>query len=102
MARTTRHPVERHLPPVGRSSVVYARRGSGTKVPKNPTAASRRATLQRAIDRGELALDAELALDLLAGPLLTRDVLTGEQFDDDYARRLVEAVLRTLPVVQGA
>jgi hypothetical protein len=55
-------------------------------------------------ERGELApdTDVELALDLLAGPLLMRGLLTGEPFGEDYARRLVDAVLRAIHFGRGA
>ena len=71
---------------------------------REPRRAAGLATLRRAIDRGELAPDAdvELALDLLAGPLLMRGLLTGEPFGEDYARRLVDAVLRALSVEDDA
>lgn len=71
---------------------------------RQPRRAAGLETLRRAMDRGELSPDAdvELTLDLLAGPLLMRGLLTEEPFDEDYAPRLVDAVLRVLSVERGA
>lgn len=57
------------------------------EVQSAPRRALGRATIRRAIGRGELAAntDVELAIDLLVGPPLTRGVLTGEHLDEDYA-----------------
>jgi AcrR family transcriptional regulator len=56
------------------------------------------AMLRRAVERGELArdVDAELALDLLAGPLYLRAVLANGPLDASYAERLADAFLRAV------
>jgi AcrR family transcriptional regulator len=53
-----------------------------------------RAVLNRGVARGDLRVDVELALDLLAGPLFYRAVWEGQPVDDDYARAVVRVVLR--------
>ncbi|MDQ3353007.1 MAG: TetR/AcrR family transcriptional regulator [Actinomycetota bacterium] len=54
-----------------------------------------RAVLARAAARGELraGIEPELVVDLLAGPVFTRILLTGGPLEDDLATRIVEAVL---------
>jgi AcrR family transcriptional regulator len=56
------------------------------------------AMLRRAVERGELPqdVDAELALDLLAGPLYLRAVLADGALDGSYAERLADAFLRAV------
>jgi AcrR family transcriptional regulator len=56
--------------------------------------------LQRAIDRGELAPDAdlEIALDMIGGPMWRRVIIAGDALDPDYAPRLTAMVLRALGV----
>ena len=62
--------------------------------------ATRRAALadvlERAIARGDLCrdLELELALDVLAGPLFYRLLVTGGPIDDDLAQGVVDLVLR--------
>lgn len=62
--------------------------------------ATRRAALaevlERAIERGDLRgdLERELALDVLAGPLFYRLLVTGGPIDDELARGVVELLLR--------
>jgi len=60
--------------------------------------ASLRRVLARGIARGDLprSLDRELALDLLAGPLFLRKLLTGAPLDDKLLRGLVRAFLHGL------
>jgi AcrR family transcriptional regulator len=52
--------------------------------------------LKRAVERGDLRtdLDHELALDVLAGPLFYRLLVTGGPIDDALARGVVELLLR--------
>jgi len=52
--------------------------------------------LKRAIERGDLRhdLELELALDVLAGPLFYRLLVTGGPIDDALARGVVDLVLR--------
>jgi AcrR family transcriptional regulator len=54
--------------------------------------------LRRAVERGELPpdVDAELALDLLAGPLYLRAVVPSGPLDATYAERLADAFLRAV------
>lgn len=54
-----------------------------------------RAALARAADRGELraGVDHELVVDLMAGPVFTRLLLTGSPLEKDLAERIVDAVL---------
>lgn len=54
-----------------------------------------REIVQRAIERGELAadVDVELMLDLLGGTVLFRELIAGQQTDEAYVERLVDAVL---------
>jgi AcrR family transcriptional regulator len=54
--------------------------------------------LRRAADRGELPrrVDRDLALDLMAAPLLFRLVFTGGAVDDRYLARLTRATLAAL------
>ncbi|MFC8663078.1 TetR/AcrR family transcriptional regulator [Streptomyces sp. NPDC057199] len=51
--------------------------------------------VRRGIHRGELAADVDphLLVEALAGPLFARVLLTGEQVEDDLARRLVDTAL---------
>ena len=64
--------------------------------------ATRRAALceilERGVDRGELpdALDYELALDVLAGPLFYRLLITGGPIDEQLARGTVDVLLHGL------
>ena len=53
------------------------------------------AVLRRAVERGELAadLDIGLAVQLCAGPLLYRSLVTGEPTDEACLRRLVDLLL---------
>jgi AcrR family transcriptional regulator len=54
--------------------------------------------LQRAIDRGELAAgtDLELAVDLLAGPVIYRRLVSHAPVGPTYRTRLVDAVLAAI------
>ncbi|MBU8810810.1 TetR/AcrR family transcriptional regulator [Mycolicibacterium goodii] len=54
--------------------------------------------LRRAVERGEIAPDADFSLvqDLFGGPLYFRGVILDEEFPPDFARRLTESVLRAL------
>ena len=56
------------------------------------------AVLQRAIDRGELAAgtDLELAVDLVAGPVIYRRLVSHAPVGPTYRTRLVDAVLAGL------
>jgi tetracycline repressor-like protein len=56
------------------------------------------AMLRRAVERGELPpdVDAELALDLLAGPLYLRAVFASDPLDATYPQRLADAFLRAV------
>jgi AcrR family transcriptional regulator len=51
--------------------------------------------LQRGVDRGELSAqtDIELAMDLIAGPILCRYLFTGARVERDFLEDLVEKVL---------
>lgn len=55
-----------------------------------------REVLDRGIGRGDLAqdLDAELALDVLGGPLFYRLLITGGSLDEQLAAGVVELILR--------
>jgi AcrR family transcriptional regulator len=55
-----------------------------------------REALERGIQRGELArdTDVELALDLLAGSMLWRSLMSGASITDTYTRGVVQRVLR--------
>jgi AcrR family transcriptional regulator len=55
--------------------------------------------LQRAIDRGELAPDADLSFvhDLLVGPLFMRAVVWGEPLADDAAEKTTDVILAAFP-----
>lgn len=55
-----------------------------------------RAALARAADRGELRpwIDHELVVDLLAGPVFTRVLLTGTPLEKDMAEHIVDAILQ--------
>jgi AcrR family transcriptional regulator len=57
--------------------------------------AALRAVLERGVARGELtsAIDYELALDLLGGPLFYRFLITGGPIDDGLAEGVVEVVM---------
>lgn len=64
-----------------------------------------RAALARAATRGELRpdVDPELVVDLLAGPVFTRLLVTGGPLPDDLAPAIVDAVLDgVLAVGRGA
>jgi len=54
-----------------------------------------RQVLERGVARGELGrdIDYELALDLLAGPLYYRFLVTGGPIDDELAHGVVELIL---------
>jgi hypothetical protein len=58
--------------------------------------AALRLVLERGVERGDLAagLDAELALDVLGGPLFYRLLVTGGPIDDALAEGVVELILR--------
>ncbi len=58
--------------------------------------AALREVLDRGIGRGDLApdLDAELALDVLAGPLFYRLLITRGPLDEQLAAGVVELILR--------
>jgi AcrR family transcriptional regulator len=58
--------------------------------------AALREVLDRGIERGDLAqdLDAELALDVLAGPLFYRLLITRGPLDEQLAAGVVELILR--------
>jgi AcrR family transcriptional regulator len=57
--------------------------------------AALREVLQRAVARGELveAIDYELALDLLGGPLFYRFLITGGPIDEPLAKGVVDVVM---------
>lgn len=57
--------------------------------------AALRAVLERGVARGELveAIDYELALDLLAGPLYYRFLITGGPIDEHLAEGVVDVVM---------
>lgn len=63
-----------------------------------PLVEAMEAIVARAIERGELADDADprVFVDLLTGPLLSHTLLMREQPGDDYIERLVTAVQRAL------
>ncbi|WP_215544426.1 TetR-like C-terminal domain-containing protein [Amycolatopsis sp. CA-230715] len=52
--------------------------------------------VDRGVDRGDLAedTDAELVLEMLAGPIQLRVLLRGEEVDRGYVTRLVDLTLR--------
>ena len=58
--------------------------------------AALREVLGRGIERGELAanLDLELALDVLAGPLFYRLLVTGAPIDEELAKGVANLILR--------
>ena len=62
--------------------------------------AGRRAALRQVLDRGiergdlRLDLDVELALDVLAGPLFYRLLITGGPIDEQLAAGVVELIMR--------
>jgi AcrR family transcriptional regulator len=55
-----------------------------------------RVVLERGIERGDLCadLDVDLALDVLAGPLFYRLLITGGPIDEQLAEGVVELILR--------
>jgi AcrR family transcriptional regulator len=55
--------------------------------------------LQRAVDRGELAPDADFSFlhDLLVGPLFMRAVVWGEPLADDMAEKTADVILAAFP-----
>jgi len=63
--------------------------------------AALRVVFDRGIERGDLRrdLDVEFALDVLAGPLFYRLLITGGPIDDGLARAVVELILRGLAPV---
>jgi AcrR family transcriptional regulator len=65
---------------------------------REPRRAAGQAMLSRAVARGEVPADAdlEIALDLIAGPLLLHGLLIDGRFEPDYATRLADAVLKHL------
>jgi AcrR family transcriptional regulator len=65
---------------------------------RDPRREAGEAMLRRAAERGELPpdVDAELALDLLAGPLYLRAVVAGGSIDATYPERLADAFLRAV------
>jgi Tetracyclin repressor-like, C-terminal domain len=65
---------------------------------REPRRAAGQAMLDRAVARGEVPADAdlEMALDLIAGPLLLHGLLIDGRFESDYASRLADAVLKLL------
>ena len=58
--------------------------------------------LQRAVDRGELAPDADFSFlhDLLVGPLFMRAVVWGEPLADDMAEKTADVILAAFPPAQ--
>ena len=60
--------------------------------------AALRAVFERGIERGDLRrdLDVEFALDVLAGPLFYRLLITGGPIDEGLAQAVVELILRGL------
>jgi AcrR family transcriptional regulator len=54
-----------------------------------------RATLERAIEHGELPVDTDIdeAVSQLAGPIVFRQLISGEPIDAQFARRVVELFL---------
>lgn len=58
-----------------------------------------RQVIRRGIQRRELSptTDIELALDLLAGAMLWRSVMSGEPIDEPFTRGIVRAVVRAFP-----
>ena len=58
-----------------------------------------RQVIRRGIRRRELskATDIELALDLLAGAMLWRSLMSGEPIDESFTRGIVQAVVRAFP-----
>jgi AcrR family transcriptional regulator len=58
--------------------------------------------LQRAVDRGELASDADFSFlhDLLVGPLFMRAVVWGEPLADDMAEKTADVILAAFPPAQ--
>jgi AcrR family transcriptional regulator len=58
--------------------------------------------LQRAVDRGELAPDTDLAFvhDLLVGPLFMRAVVWGRPLADDTAEKTADVILAAFPPAQ--
>src|SRR3954454_7312801 len=63
-----------------------------------------RAVFVRGIERGDLRrdLDADFALDVLAGPLFYRLLITGGPIDEHLAQAVVELILRGLsPISPG-
>jgi len=58
--------------------------------------AALRVVFERGIERGDLhrGLDADFALDVLAGPLFYRLLITGGQIDEGLAQAVVELIMR--------
>jgi len=54
-----------------------------------------RRTLERAIERGELPADTDIdeAVSQLAGPIMFRQLISGEPIDRDFGRRVVDLFL---------
>ena len=65
---------------------------------RDPRRVAGAAMLRRAVERGELPgdVDVDLALDLLAGPLYFRAVLSGGPVDATYPQRLADAFLHAV------
>lgn len=62
----------------------------------NPRRDAVRVVLDRAADRGELAVPAELALDLLAAPVYWRMIVRRGEHGAEYLDELTEALLRAV------
>lgn len=62
-----------------------------------------RQVLAQAAGRGELddGIDHELIVDLMAGPIFTRVLLTGRPLEEDLAARIVDAVLAGVLAPEG-
>jgi hypothetical protein len=57
-----------------------------------------RRVIEAAVERGEIPppADAEVALDMIAGPLVFRALVTGEPLDQEFADNLTTLALRML------
>ena len=63
-----------------------------------------RQIIHAAVERGEIPppADADVALDMIAGPLIFRALITGEPLDAEFAENLATMALRMLGAKEAA